>query len=148
MAWSVMFGNVPLMSNTDGEFQFEPGEMSRAWIFEQLPRALGELAKDGGANGCDHKLTLIFHDLTNTSLATTMASLRALWIPATGSPPCSTLYVPDTGTTYVYTYNSCVVTNVSLNPMTKRGVSINASTFAITEGYELQATMTFRQLRR
>lgn len=138
---SVTFRSSDIITDAQGVWKFKPGIMNRDWVFVRLPLALGEIAKDMGMSGTDHVLTGKFLNVSVGSVNSILTALRNLASPSSGSPRSGTLTVPEYGS-----YNHCVISNVETGEQKASGKDVGPDG-SVTKTYDIEFSITFRQLR-
>lgn len=143
MTWSVTFGTT-LVSNTTGYYEFTPGMMQRKYANEQLPRAMGEIAKDMGMTGCDHQLVVTLLAVAPANVATVHNAFAAIAAP-TGRVAAKSLIVPNYDA-----FPNCICTACSCVKLAVRGTytTIGQNGPVNTLCYDMTFNLTFHQLRR
>lgn len=137
MADLITFRGSSVLADTEGVYDFTPGQMNRAWSFVRLPRGSGELAKDLGVNGATHTVVVTYIAVASGSVATLFSRIAGLQTPVSGS-----LVIPRYGT-----YPHCVVESVSWDKQTLAAKSVSPSSPKGTAVDTMRVTITFRQLR-
>jgi prophage DNA circulation protein len=122
---------------------FKRGTFKRLIQKKNLPRALGSVAVDLGAEGAEHQLSLIFLNVDPDDVADLRDRLDDLHNPATGRITGGTLEVPGHGT-----FNNCVFQELHETGKVPVGVNITPTDPNGDLAYNMSFELTFLQTRR